>query len=92
MAASLYEDYTIDELKALRRKILDQRAKGVSSFSYNGQSFTYSSPAQMLIVAEEIQREITRRVAAENGWQPVNVTGSRLIRPLADTNNTGGTQ
>lgn len=82
--ATLYEDYTDEELRALRRRILDQRAKGVTTVSYNGQSFTYSSPAQMLTVAGEIQAEISRRVAAANGWRPIPAGRGRIIRPLAD--------
>ncbi|MCZ4366627.1 hypothetical protein [Sulfitobacter dubius] len=86
MAEGLYSDFELDELKGLRRKILEQRAKGVSQFSYNGQSFTYSSPSQMLIVAEEIQREIGRKVAAANGWQPISTGGWSTFRPLSGGN------
>lgn len=86
MAERLYSDFDLSELKGLRRKILEQRAKGVSTFSYNGQSFTYSSPSQMLVVAEEIQREIARLVAKENGWVPVSAGGFSTFRPLSGGN------
>jgi hypothetical protein len=86
MAESLYSDFELEELKGLRKKILSQRAKGVSQFSYNGQSFTYSSPSQMLIVAQEIQREIGRRVAAENGWVTAQSGANSFTtcRPLSE--------
>lgn len=81
--AELYADFTTDELKGLRKSILAQRASGRLSVSYNGQAFTFSSPAQMRIVADEIQATIRRRIADENGWVPVKTTRWSAIRPLA---------
>lgn len=84
MAFGLYEDFELEDLKGLRKKILSQRAKGVSKFSYNGQSFEYSSPGQMLVVADEIQREIHRRFAKERGWVPAINALTRTYRPLSE--------
>ncbi|WYK04394.1 hypothetical protein DWF04_015390 [Cereibacter sphaeroides f. sp. denitrificans] len=82
----LYSDFNLDELRAMRRKALDQRAKGVSEFSYNGQTFRYSSPAQLLLVAEEMTREIRRRMASDLGLVPFDPTAPVLIRPLSGGN------
>lgn len=84
MAEGLYSDFELEELKGLRRTIMEKRAKGVLSFSYNGQSFTYASPAQMLSVAHSIQREIGRKFAAANGLIPVSApTSFTTFRPLS---------
>ena len=83
MAVYDEQSFTLDDLRAMRRRILEQRAKGVASWSYNGQSFTYSSPDQMLKVADEITREIRRRMAADLGYQPVDLTAPFVTRPLS---------
>ncbi|GAW36995.1 hypothetical protein RA2_04070 [Roseovarius sp. A-2] len=81
--SSLYEDYTTEELKALRKRILEKRADGKLSVTYNGQSMSWASPAAMLVVANEIQREIRRRFAVENGLKPLPATRGRMLRPLS---------
>lgn len=77
------ESFTLADLRAMRKRILEQRARGAASYSYNGQSFTYSSPEQMWKVAEEITREIRHRMAADLGYKPVDLTGPFVTRPLA---------
>jgi len=88
MGEGLYSDFTTDQLRELRKLTLEKRAKGVLSFSYNGQSFTYASPAQMLVVAQGYSREIVRRMAAEKGWVPASsvVGGFSTFRPLSGGN------
>lgn len=83
---SLYDEYsfTLEDLRAMRKRILSQRSEGVLSVSYNGQTFTYSSPDQMLKVAEEITREIRVRVAKELGYLPVDLSAPFVRRPLSE--------
>jgi len=82
---AIYDDesFTLEELREMRKRILTQRAKGVASWSYNGQSFTYSSPAQMDKVLAEITREIRNRMADDLGYKPVDLNSPFTIRPLA---------
>lgn len=77
------QSFTLEQLRELRKLILERRASGVASLSYNGQAFTYSSPEQMWRVVEEISREIRRRMAEELGFQPVEMKGPYVTRPLA---------
>ncbi|RKT35298.1 hypothetical protein BXY70_1331 [Roseovarius halotolerans] len=83
MAVYDSQSFTLEDLRAMRKRILEQRAKGVSSWSYNGQSFTYSSPDAMMRVADEITREIRHRMADDLGLQPVDLNGPIITRPLA---------
>lgn len=78
------DSFTLVDLRAMRKRVLEQRAKGVASWSYNGQTFTYSSPDQMFKVAEELTREIRRRMAAELGYVPVDLSGPLVRRPLSE--------
>lgn len=82
---ALYDEhsFTLQELRDMRKHILAQRALGILSWTYNGHSNTYSSPDQMLKVAEEISREIRQRMAAELGYVPVDTTAPFVTRPLA---------
>ena len=82
------ESFTLADLRAMRKRVLQQRAKGAASWSYNGQAFTYSSPDQMLRVAEELTREIRYRMAAVLGYKPVDLSGPFVTRPLASTQQT----
>lgn len=83
---AMYDDsFTLEDLRAMRKRVLEQRAKGVASFSYNGQSFTYSAPDQMLRVVDELTREIRRRMAAELGFLPVDLSGPLVRRPLSES-------
>jgi hypothetical protein len=84
MAEGLWADRDLTYLQGLRDKINEKRAAGVLSFSYNGQSFNYASPAQMLVVAQEIQREIRRKKAAANGRIPASQSLYSIRRPLAE--------
>lgn len=88
---SMYDDesFSLEDLRAMRKNILEQRAKGVASWSYNGQAFTYSSPDVMYKVAEEITRVILRRMAAERGYVPVLPGGFGVFRPFAQNPNSG---
>ena len=79
------DSFTLEELRAIRKKIADQVSKGVASFSYNGQSFTYSSPDQLMKVADQITREIRRRVAKDLGYIPVDPMAPIVRRPLSET-------
>ena len=82
---AIYDDasFTLEDLRAMRKRVLEQRAKGVTSWSYNGQTFTYSSPAQMLLVAEELTREIRQRMASELGLVPVKPSLPSITRPFS---------
>ncbi len=74
---------TIEELRLLRKTVVERRDAGVASWSYNGQSFTYSSPDQMNKVIAEITREIQRRMAKELGMKPASTWPYGLVRPMA---------
>jgi hypothetical protein len=82
---ALYDEqsFSLEYLRGLRKAILENRAKGVASFSYNGQAFTYSTPDAMLKVAEELTREITWRMAKQLGFKPVDLKAPFVHRPLA---------
>lgn len=77
------QSFTLEQLREMRKLILERRAAGVASLSYNGQAFTYSSPEQMLRVVEEINREIRHRMAKDLGFKPVDLSLPSVIRPLA---------
>ena len=82
---ALYDEqsFSLEDLRGMRKAILERRAAGVASFSYNGQTFTYSTPEAMLKVAEELTREIRWRMAKELGYEPVDLTAPFVHRPLA---------
>lgn len=82
---SSYSDPTItlDHLKEMRRILVEQRQQGVLQWTFNGQTKIYTSPREMLVVIEEISREIQRRVAKALNLVPVRPWDSYgVIRPL----------
>jgi len=84
MAEGLWADRDLEYLRGLKNTIMDRRAKGVLSFGYNGQTFSYASPASMLVVANEIQSEIRRKVASVSGRIPATYSLYSIRRPLAE--------
>ena len=83
---SIYDEvsFPTPKLVGLKKKILENRAKGILSFSYGGQSFSYSSPKEMMKVAYEIARELNRREAKDLGLLPVGNTVPFVRRPLSE--------
>ncbi|WP_347138880.1 hypothetical protein [Paracoccus sp. SSK6] len=82
---AMYDDsFSLEDLRAMRKSVLEQRAKGTASWSYNGVTYTYSSPDQMLKVADELTREIRHRMASELGYRPVDLSGPIVRRPLSE--------
>lgn len=66
------------DLEAMLDSLVEQMSSGVASITYNGQSITYTTVANIMTAIESIERELIRRQAAANGLKKKK--GARYTR------------
>lgn len=55
------------QLEEMLDTLVEQIGAGIASITYNGQTITYSSVANITTAIEGIEKELTRRLAAASG-------------------------